>query len=130
MQPSFPEYWYACADAEYNSDNKDVALQHYVKVTQLEPKNYEAWFDYGDTLIEVGNYKEGIFALEQSIKLNEKFGLSHFSRAKALAGLNRFEEAANEFSASFIISPELRSEFLSIFPKLASWRWFMKLINR
>ncbi len=81
-------------------------------------------------MIEIGNYISGISALEQSIKLNESFGLSHFSRAKALAGLDRFEEAASEFSASFKISPELRSEFLSIFPKLASWRWFMKLINR
>ena len=37
-------------------------------VVQLDKKNYEAWFDYGDTLFELGYLKEALHRDQPAVR--------------------------------------------------------------
>ena len=85
-------------------------------VLKLDPSNAEAWYDYGDTLGEMGMFFKALEVLEESIKLSPKFGPSHYSRGKVLLMLGDTEGAIESMKTAFEFEPELKELFKSEFP--------------
>jgi tetratricopeptide (TPR) repeat protein len=87
------------------------SLIGYRMVTKLDPINHEAWLDYGETLFELGYFKQALKAYDQSITANPNFSDSYYCRTKVLLVLNRTFEALESLKHSFQLHPDKRKDF-------------------
>jgi tetratricopeptide (TPR) repeat protein len=106
------------------------SLLSYRMVTKLEPKNYEAWLDYGETLFELGYLKQALKSFDRSVEANPYAAEAFYSRAKVLLVLNRLYEAVESLKNSFRLDPEKRKQFEEEFPGVRSIKEFKSLLRR
>ena len=106
------------------------SLLCYRMVTRFEPTNAEAWLDYGETLLELGYYKQSLKAFEKSIESNPGSADPYYTRAKVLLVLNRTFDAIESLKRSFQLNPEKRKDFEQEFPGVRSLKEFKKLLSR
>jgi tetratricopeptide (TPR) repeat protein len=99
-------------------------------VTRLEPKNYEAWLDYGETLYELRYLKQALKAFDRSVEVNPYAAESYYSRAKVLLLMNRLYEAVESLRNSFRLDPEKRKQFEEEFPGVRSIKEFRNLLRK
>jgi tetratricopeptide (TPR) repeat protein len=106
------------------------SLIAYRMVTKLEPNNAEAWLDYGDTLFELGYFKQSLKAFDRSIEANPHSAEPYFSRAKVLLVLNRTFEAIESLKNSFQLDPDKRQQLEEEFPGVRSLKEFRNLLRK
>jgi tetratricopeptide (TPR) repeat protein len=99
-------------------------------VTKLEPMNFEAWLDYGETLFELGYYKQALKSFDRAIEANPKSADTYYIRAKVLLVLNRTFEALESLKNSFQIDHEKRKHFDQEFPGVRSIKEFKSLLRK
>lgn len=99
-------------------------------VTRLDPTNFEAWLDYGETLFELGYLKQALKAFDRSVEANPHSAEPYYSRAKVLMVLNRQFEAVESLKTSFQLDPQKRQDFEREFPGVRSIREFKSLLKR
>lgn len=105
------------------------SLIAYRMVTRLEPENFEAWLDYGDTLFELGYPKQALKALDKSTTLNDGYADVHYSRARVLYALKRHAAAAAALRQARGFEPERPRQFLREFPDAVSRQEFRDLLE-
>jgi len=130
INKDYPELWFAKADLLYNMGRIRESLIGYRVVTKLDPTNYEAWLDYGETLFELGYFKQALKAYDQSITANPNFSDSYYCRTKVLLVLNRTFEALESLKHSFQLEPEKRKDFEREFPGVRSIKEFKNLLSK
>jgi tetratricopeptide (TPR) repeat protein len=99
-------------------------------VTRLEPSNFEAWLDYGETLFELGYFRQALKAFDQSIEANAHSADAFYLRAKVLLVLNRTFDAVESLKTSFTLSPQKRKDFEREFPGVRSIKEFKNLLRK
>jgi tetratricopeptide (TPR) repeat protein len=97
-------------------------------VVQLDPNNFEAWYDYGDTLFAMGYMKEGLKALNRSIELNPNFAESFYSRAKVLFAMEKNLDAVESLKIALKLNPELKTKFEIEFKGVKSVKEFASVL--
>ena len=95
----------------------------------MDPKNDETWFDFGETLMELGFEDKALDALNTCISLEPKNALAFYDRGKILLHKVNTEGAMESFKQAFALDPKLKSEFKLDYPRLASSRKFKPLIS-
>jgi tetratricopeptide (TPR) repeat protein len=99
-------------------------------VTKLDPQNYEAWFDCGETLFELGYHRQALKALDRSIELNGTWADAFLTRARAQFALHQVDEAVESLKRCFQLDPEKRKEFEKEFPEIPSLGNLASLLKR
>lgn len=70
-----------------------------LKATEMAPNNYNAWFQYGTILFNLGEVPAALAAFDKAIAINGKHVDSRVSRASTLLVLKRDAEAETELKA-------------------------------
>jgi len=125
----YPELWYAKADLLYNMGRVRESLSCYRMVTRLEPGNFEAWLDYGETLQELGYLRQALKAFDKAVESNPRSADPHYCRAKVLVALRRYFDAAESFRTSFQIDPDKKLEFERDYPGSRSIKELRNLLK-
>ena len=99
-------------------------------VTRLEPENFEAWLDYGETLFELGYFRQALKAFDRSVHITPESADSYYLRAKVLLVLNRAYEAVESLRNAFRLDPEKRKDFEKEFPGVKSIKEFKNLLRK
>jgi len=99
-------------------------------VTRLDPRNFEAWLDYGETLFELGYFRQALKAFDRSVDVNPKSAESFYLRAKVLMVLNRNFEAVESLKNSFQLDPNMRRDFEREFPGVKTMKEFKNLLRK
>ena len=87
-------------------------------VLELAPNDFEAWFDYAETLYEMKRYDEALNAYETAIALEPAWPDAHYGRAKLLYREDNFFEAAVELLITFRLEPMKVKQYETEFPTL------------
>ena len=106
------------------------SLISYRMVTRLDPKNFEAWLDYGETLFELGYFRQALKAFDHSVEANPASAESFYLRAKVLMVLNRNFDAVESLKSSFRLDPNMRKDFEREFPGVKTMKEFKNLLRK
>jgi tetratricopeptide (TPR) repeat protein len=106
------------------------SLLSYKMVVQLDPNNAEAWFDYGDTLLELGHLEDALSALDRSIELNPKFAEPYYSKAKLFFITRKITDAIEALKTAFGLDSSLRERFDDDFSRVRSIKEFVGSLLR
>jgi predicted O-linked N-acetylglucosamine transferase (SPINDLY family) len=90
-----------------DSDNDIKAIPFHVATTRLNPKNYNAWLNYGISLDKLQRYDEALIAYETAINLDQNLALAWSNRGATLKDLKKSEEALNSCDKAIALEPEL-----------------------
>ena len=81
--------------ARHQQDHTELAIESAKKAVQLDPKNPEAWYQYGILYTAaLGNEAEGAPHLKKAVELAPESGVYNFAYGTMLADLSQFVEAA------------------------------------
>ena len=90
----------------YNREGKfNLALNDLEKALQLDPKNADAWSNYGWTLSATGKYDEAIAALNKAIQLKPTLARAHNDLENTYGMTGRFDLALKHLLTADSLSP-------------------------
>ncbi|MBX9690483.1 MAG: tetratricopeptide repeat protein [Candidatus Obscuribacterales bacterium] len=104
----FPEFdgvdnWMKYAELMIAEDNQADAIKCYDKVTELDPKNFDAWFLKGRALRTRGQTEDAIYCINYALRLRENCSVALSEKALCLLDLGRAEQALPWFDKSLAL---------------------------
>lgn len=84
------------------------------QLTQIEPNHAEAWQLLGVLACQCGHLDAGIEHLERSLTLNRHSANCHFTLARALFTMRRFDDAAINFGEAIRLKPDFPPAHLGL----------------
>jgi tetratricopeptide (TPR) repeat protein len=81
------------------------ALPFFQRATQLDPNNFDAWFNLGYTSYELRQYAEALPAYEHTIRLEPNNADAWGNKSGALNQLNRYEEGLAACARAITLDP-------------------------
>jgi tetratricopeptide (TPR) repeat protein len=100
------------ASAYWYDEELIEAVDDYSKLLELDPNSYTFLSSRGQVYVELKEFDAGLADLDRAIQLESSspnrvyLAYARSGRALALAGLDRFDEARDEFEASITDCPE------------------------
>jgi tetratricopeptide (TPR) repeat protein len=111
MNPTYADLWYAKADLLYNTDKVEESFKCYRRALELNPKDHECWFDFGDTALHLGNIPAAIYAFQQVIALAPEWAEGYYALAKIYAAEDRIDDAAKLLATALKLEPKMESVY-------------------
>lgn len=105
------------ADCWEQLGNYDLAIRLYQLVIKLAPKQSDAWYGLGTTLMENEDFSGGLQAIDQAISINPLNADYWFAHARGLFELDKVEDAAHSLENGLNLDPH----------ELAGWLELIKL---
>lgn len=97
---------YQCiADCWEQLKNFDMAIRFYQLVIKMKPKQGDAWYGMGTTLMETENYQSGLQAIDQAITINPLNADYWFAHARGLFELDKAEDASRSLENGLNLDP-------------------------
>jgi superkiller protein 3 len=93
-------------NAFYYKNLYDDSISCYEKAILINPEFYNAWYNKGKALGELGRYEEAIEAYDIVLEIESKNALAWNNKGTELAKLKRCDEAINAFDKALKIDPE------------------------
>tara|TARA_B100000530_G_C15860319_1_gene449021 strand:- start:36 stop:1055 length:1020 start_codon:yes stop_codon:yes gene_type:complete len=84
-------------------EKSSVASQ---KVIEIKPDNFMGYYNYGTSLLELGNNSEAIINLEKAVELNSSFSNAYLNLGNAYRNSNNLEKAAQNYKLAIDLNPE------------------------
>jgi tetratricopeptide (TPR) repeat protein len=81
------------------------ALSFFERATQLDTKDFSAWFNLGLTYSRLQQWENGITAYDRAIHLNPQRARAWNNKGWDLANLRRFSEALDAVEQSLLLNP-------------------------
>lgn len=103
--PNFdrPEQWLAFADQMYDSENFDVAILCYDKVTNLDANNFDAWYLKGIAFRRKGQNNDALYCLNYCLNLKGNSPVALTEKANCLLELGKVQQALACFDKSLTL---------------------------
>ena len=106
----------------FNRQDYAKAETAFVKATELDPNNFDAWIDLGNVYSATGEFNKEFVAFQKAVRLRQNSDDAHFSLAAAYEDKGDFKAAATEslgnISKSESASPEVRQKATAAFSAL------------
>ena len=102
-------------------------------VLEFSPKDFEAWYDYAETLLDERRLHEAARAYESATAIEPEWADAHYGRAKALYLLNAHLESAVELLIAFRLDESKKKNFEAEFPIMGtedSFRQLEEIVNK
>ncbi len=77
----------------YDQNRDEEALECFNKAIEIDSNHYEAWFNKGFLLLQLGNYKEAAECFNKAIEIYPNELFAWYYKEAALSYLNKKEEA-------------------------------------
>ncbi len=82
-----------------------LALEHFLKATQADPTDAEAWSGLGSCYAGLDHAEDALAAFRQAVQANPRDEVSHFRLANFYSRIGRYEEAIAVYRAALAINP-------------------------
>ena len=94
---------------EKNPFHCESALSDFNKSIELDPNNFDAYYNRGNLQGKMGKYTEAILDHTRAIALNPKYTKAYLSRGYAYALQGKHEEAKEDWLKVVELDPSLKS---------------------
>jgi len=84
------------------------------KTVEISPQDFEAHYDLGVTLQELGKFEEAEVSFRQAIELKPNFVEGHYYLGIVLRGLDRLDESEASYREALLLKPDLSEAILNI----------------
>ena len=95
LSPLFPDGWFSCGYACLKSGREDEALNAFVRCTQTDPENGQAWNNVAALNIRRGAFKAAHVALREATKRVRNSWQTWENLAMVAAKVGRFQQSAD-----------------------------------
>ncbi len=100
------EYWFVVAAAELRNGDRGGAAESMRQAVELDPGYFEARYQLGSLLLEMGEVDEAAVHLESAVALRPDYALNHRELGTALGRLGRLDEARLHLERALILMPD------------------------
>jgi Tfp pilus assembly protein PilF len=82
------------------------AIEINLKILQLDPKNIHAMNTIAGLFGNLGEFEQEVTWAQKAIAINPQYDLAHINNGNGLAGLKRYDEAAEAYKKAIRIDPK------------------------
>ena len=112
--PGHPFSWKVLGAILLRTCRMPAALVVNQKTVELSSQDFEAHYDLGVTLQELGKFEEAEVSFRHAIELNPNFVEGHYYLGIVLRGLNRLDESEASYRKALALKPDLSEATLNI----------------
>ena len=112
--PGHPFSWKVLGAILLRTCRMPAALVVNQKTVELSPQDFEAHYDMGVTLQELGKFEKAEVSFRHAIELNPNFVEGHYYLGIVLRGLNRLDESEASYRKALTLKPDLSEATLNI----------------
>ena len=112
--PHHPFSWKVLGAILLRTCRMPAALVANQKTVELSPQDFEAHYDLGITLQELGKFEEAEVSFRHAIELNPNFVEGHYYLGIVLRGLDRLDESEASYRKALSLKPDLSEATLNI----------------
>jgi len=94
INPLFPDGWFSCGYACLKSEREEEALRAFVRCTQIDAENGQAWNNVAALNIRKGSYPAAHVALQEATKQAHDSWQTWENLAMVAAKVGRFQQSA------------------------------------
>ena len=94
INPLFPDGWFSCGYALLKADREDEALSAFVRCTQIDAENGQAWNNVAALNIRRGKFAAAHVALQEAVKQVATSWQTWENLAMVAAKIGRFQQSA------------------------------------
>jgi uncharacterized protein (TIGR02466 family) len=110
----FPISWKVLGAIFMRTCRMPQALDVHQKVVKLVPQDFEAHYDLGLTLQELGKFQESELSLRRAVELNPDFVEGYYYLGIVLRALDRLYEAEENYRKALELKPDLSEAIINI----------------
>ncbi|MGO8950854.1 MAG: toll/interleukin-1 receptor domain-containing protein [Ktedonobacterales bacterium] len=81
----------------------DLAIDYFVRATQLAPNSFDAWVNLGRDYARLERWQESLTALDRALALKDDEAFVWYSKGATLQGLQRYEEALTAYDRTLAL---------------------------
>jgi len=111
---NFPISWKVLGAILMRTCRMQQALDVHQKVVKLVPQDFEAHYDLGLALQELGRFQESELSLRRAVELNPDFVEGYYYLGIVLRALDRLDEAEENYRKSLELKPDLSEAIMNI----------------
>ncbi len=112
--PDHPFSWKVLGAILLRTCRMPAALVANQKTVELSSQDFEAHYDLGVTLQELGKFEEAEVSFRHAIELNPNFVEGHYYLGIVLRGLDRLDESEASYRKALSLKPDLSEATLNI----------------
>jgi len=112
--PHHPFSWKVLGAILLRTCRMPAALVANQKTVELSPQDFEAHYDLGCTMQELGKFEKAEISFRQAIELNPNFVEGHYYLGVVLRGLKRLDESEASYRKALSLKPNLSEATLNI----------------
>ena len=112
--PEFPISWKVLGAILMRTCRMPDALVVQQKAVKLVPQDFEAHYDLGIVLQELGEFEESEGSLRRAVELNPDFIEGYYYLGIVLRALNRLDEAEENYRRALELRPDLSEAKMNI----------------
>mgnify|MGYP003664598939 FL=1 len=112
--PEFPISWKVLGAIFMRTCRMPQALDVHQKVVKLVPQDFEAHYDLGLALQELGRFQESELSLRTAVQLNPDFIEGYYYLGIVLRALDRLDEAEETYRKALELKPDLSEAIMNI----------------
>lgn len=91
-----------------------LALEHFLKATQADPTDSEAWGGLGACYAGLNHPEDAVAAFRQAVQANPRDEVAHFRLANFFSRLGRHEEAIAGYREALAINPQFEAAYFNL----------------
>lgn len=91
-----------------------LALEHFLKATQADPTDAEAWSGLGSCYAGLDHTEEALAAFRQAVQANPRDEVSHFRLANFFSRIGRYDEAIAGYRESLALNPLFEAAYFNL----------------
>ncbi|MTJ15857.1 tetratricopeptide repeat protein [Dolichospermum sp. UHCC 0299] len=84
----------------------EEAISSYDKAVEIKPDYYEAWYNRGISLGNLGRYEEAISSYDKAVEFKPDYHQAWNNRGISLGNLGRYEEAISSYDKAVEFKPD------------------------
>jgi tetratricopeptide (TPR) repeat protein len=110
-QDTNKEAYLLLADAEFDQDNADSAIQNYLSAARIDPSDPTPLFRSGEVYLKANKPAEAIKQFQLVLRVNAFFPRAHYNLARAYFSHGLTEEALVELDLEKKLNPKLADPY-------------------
>ncbi|MCU0559647.1 MAG: tetratricopeptide repeat protein [Desulfobacterales bacterium] len=91
-----------------------LALEHFLKATQADPTDAEAWSGLGSCYAGMNHPEDALAAFRQAVQANPRDEVAHLRLANFLGRIGRHDEAIAGYREALAINPQFEAAYFNL----------------